>query len=303
VRGGSEVDPPRGAGQLDALDLGQHLHAALHLPGLGRLVAEALDEPLDLLDAPGLVARLRLQQRVARLALDEVVVIVARVDREAGRRQLGDRGDHAVQEVTVVGDDDDGARVAGEEILQPGERLEVQMVRRLVEQQERGRQQQQAGQRRAHPPAPRELGHRTRQLVGTEAMLEVAVARGQRLGRRRGQRRRHVFHVTLERPDVREAGERFRQHRALAAGGGLLREVADGGGARAAHAPHVGIVETGEDAAERRLAGAVGADEPDPLPLRDAPRQIAEEDLPAERLGDRLDGDQRVIPCPGQTRA
>ena len=81
-----EVDPARGAGQLDALDLGQHLHAALHLPGLGRLVAEALDEPLDLLDAPGLVARLRLQQRVARLALDEVVVIVARVDREAGRR-------------------------------------------------------------------------------------------------------------------------------------------------------------------------------------------------------------------------
>ena len=223
-----------------------------------------------------------------------------------------------------MGDDDDGARVAGEEILQPGERLEVQVVRRLVEQQERGRQQQQAGQRRAHPPAPRELGHRTRQLVGTEAeagedrlglvlqpvaaerleaMLEVAVARGQRLGRRRGQRRRHVFHVTLERPDVREAGERFRQHRALAAGGGLLRKVADGGGARAAHAPHVGIVETGEDAAERRLAGAVGADEPDPLPLRDAPRQIAEEDLPAERLGDRLDGDQRVIPCPGQTRA
>src|SRR5207247_3103803 len=89
-----------------------------------------------------------------------------------------------------------------------------------------------------------------------------------------------------------EAGERPRQHGALAARGGLLGEVADGGGARAAHAPRVGLVEAGQDATERRLAGAVRADEPDPLPVRDAPREVAEEDLPAKRLGDRLDGDQ-----------
>src|SRR5207249_8110748 len=67
--------------------------------------------------------------------------------------------------------------------------------------------------------------------------------------------------------------------------------VADGGGARAAHAPRVGLVEAGQEATERRLAGAVRADEPDPLPVRDAPREVAEEDLPAKRLGDRLDGD------------
>src|SRR5207247_9315534 len=85
--------------------------------------------------------------------------------------------------------------------------------------------------------------------------------------------------------------ERVRQDGALAARGGLLGEVADGGGARAAHAARVGLVEAGQEASERRLAGAVRADEPDPLPVRDAPREVAEEDLPAKRLGDRLDGD------------
>src|SRR2546428_1412720 len=314
-----EVDPPRGAGQLDALDLGEHLHAALHLTRLGRLVAEALDEPLDLLDALGLVARLRFQQRVAGLALDEVVVVVARVDGETRRRQLGDRGHHAVEEVAVVGDDDHRARVARAKILAPRDRLEGQGVRRLVGQQQRGRQQQQAGQRRAHPPAARELGDRPRQLVGTEAepaqdrlgltlepvaterleaVLEVAVARGEGVGRRRGQHRRDLLHVALQRPDVGEAGERLRQHRALAARGGLLGEVADGGGARAAHAPRVGLVEAGQDATERRLAGAVRADEPDPLPVRDAPREVAEEDLPAERLGDAIDADHPVTDAP-----
>ena len=79
------------------------------------------------------------------------------------------------------------------------------MVGRLVEQQERGGQQQQPGQRGAHAPAAGELGERPRQLVGAEAeaaedgaglrlqpvaaerleaMLQLAVALGQRLARR-----------------------------------------------------------------------------------------------------------------------
>ena len=90
---------------LDPLDLVEHLDPALHLARLGRLVAEALDEALDLGHALGLVARARLEQRVPGLALDEKVVVVAGVDGDAAADQLRDRRDHAVQEVPVVGDD------------------------------------------------------------------------------------------------------------------------------------------------------------------------------------------------------
>src|SRR3989449_722263 len=70
-RGEREADPARPALDLDALHAFEHLDAALHLPGLGRLVAEALDEPLDLGDALRLVPRLRLEELAARRELLE----------------------------------------------------------------------------------------------------------------------------------------------------------------------------------------------------------------------------------------
>ena len=68
---------------LDPLQPLEHLDPALHLARLRGLVAEALDEALDLGDALGLVARPGLEERLARLALDEVVVVVPRVEVEA----------------------------------------------------------------------------------------------------------------------------------------------------------------------------------------------------------------------------
>src|SRR5439155_218225 len=201
-RGEREADPARLAPDLHALDALEHLDAALHLSGLGRLVAEALDEPLDLRDALGLVPRLRLEELPARRALDEVVVVVARIDGDPRRAELGDRGHHTVQEVPVVRDEHDRAVVVGEEALEPLERLDVEVVGRLVEQQERRAQEQQARERRAHAPAPGELGQRPGEVglaepeaaedrlrrglepvaaEGLEPVLEVAVARGQRV--------------------------------------------------------------------------------------------------------------------------
>ena len=50
---------------------------------------------------------------------------------------------------------------------------------------------------------------------------------------------------------------------------GLLRQVADREvGRHAAHGARVGVLETGQDAEQRRLAGAVRADEPDAAPRR-----------------------------------
>src|SRR5436190_581816 len=122
--GAARASPARLAPDLHALDALEHLDAALHLSGLGRLVAEALDEPLDLRDALGLVPRLRLEELPARRALDEVVVVVARIDGDPRRAELGDRGHHTVQEVPVVRDEHDRAGVVGEEALEPVERRE-----------------------------------------------------------------------------------------------------------------------------------------------------------------------------------
>ena len=322
-----EVHLPAHPGQLDALDLGQHLHPALHLAGLGGLIAKALDEALDLGDALGLVARARLQQLAPGLALDEEVVVVAGVDREALGREVGDRGHHAVDEVAIVRDHHHGAVVGGQEVLEPRQRGEVEVVGGLVEQQQRGRHQQQPGQRRAHAPAPGELFQRPVELVGgepeaaedgagrrlqpvaaerLEAVLQLAVALGEGLAGRRLQRPGHVLHLALERPHLLEPAERLDQHGAGdGAAGHLLRQVADRRRARAAHLPAVGLLQPGQDATERGLAGAVGTDETDALAVGDAPADVAEENLTPVPLGDAVELDHRrpITPCSGSSRA
>ena len=142
-----EADAPRPPPDLDALELVQHLDAALHLARLGRLVAEALHETLDLGHALGL----------ARLALDEEMIIVAHVEGDGAVRHLRDGGDHTVEEIPVVGDDDHAALVRREKSLQPLQRLDVEVVGRLVEEEEIGGEEEESGQGRPHAPASREL--------------------------------------------------------------------------------------------------------------------------------------------------
>ena len=254
------------------------------------------------------------------------VVVVARVHREAVGAEVGDRRDHPVQEIAVVRDHDHGPVVAGQEVLQPGERGEIQVVGRLVQQQERRRQQEQPRQRRPHAPAAGKLRQRPMQLVGPEAepaqdaargrlepiaaerleaVLEIAVARGERVTGRRLEGAGDVLHLALERPHLVEPAQRFHQHGAGGAGGDLLGQIADGRRARAAHLPGVRLLETGQDPAERGLAGAVGADEPDALAIRDAPGDVAEDELAAEPLRDVVELDHRppITPSSGFSRA
>ena len=61
-----------------------------------------------------------------------------------------------VEEVAIVRDGDDRAGIVLEEALEPGDRFGVEMVGRLVEQQQVGRLQQQPAQRDAAALAARQ---------------------------------------------------------------------------------------------------------------------------------------------------
>ena len=74
----------------------------------------------------------------ARLFFGEVVVVVAGVAVERAAAQFEDAVAEGVEEGAVVGDDDEAARVAREIVLEPEQRLEIEVVGGLVQEQQRG---------------------------------------------------------------------------------------------------------------------------------------------------------------------
>jgi hypothetical protein len=87
-----------------------------------------------------------LLQRQSGGLLLQPVGVVALVGDALAAIQFQDPSGHVVQEVTVVGDGDDGALVIREVVLQPGHALGVQVVGGFVQQQDVRRLQQQAAQ-------------------------------------------------------------------------------------------------------------------------------------------------------------
>ena len=144
-------------GDLDALDLVELLDAALHLLGLGGLVAEAVDEGFELLDALALVAVGGLDLGAALGFLLEVFLVVAVVDVQALVPDLDDLVDGDVEEVAVVGDEDVSVGIGAQIVFEPVAGFEVEVVGRFVEQQQAGLLQQQLGERDAHLPAARRI--------------------------------------------------------------------------------------------------------------------------------------------------
>ena len=138
---------------LDGHDLVEQLDPALHLRGLGRLIAEAIDEHLDARDLVVLLFLGRAQPLEPRVAFDQVVAVVAVVVGDRAQVQVGDLGDDGVEEEAIVADENDRVRVLAQIALQPVAGVEVQVIGRLVEQQQPRAPQQQLGQRDAHLPA------------------------------------------------------------------------------------------------------------------------------------------------------
>ena len=129
------------------------------MPCLGRLRAEAVDELLHLLDAGlgPLDLRLFLLDGERLRALEGVVV--ARVETQLLVVEVGDRVADRVQEVAVVGDDDEGAPEVAQVAFDPLDRCDVEVVRRLVEQQQVGIGKERLREQHPQPEAARQLAH------------------------------------------------------------------------------------------------------------------------------------------------
>ena len=108
---------------------------------------------------------------------------------------------HAVEEVAVVRDDEQRAGVALEPVLQPDDGVEVEVVGRLVEQQQVGRAHQRLREVQAHAPAAGEARHRLLHLLVREAQAEQQLlgARAHGVGVGVAQRRVQLAHAGCRR--------------------------------------------------------------------------------------------------------
>ena len=152
----------RGKAEVNALPLGRHLDrhhlleqldAALHLRGLGRLVAEAIDEHLHARDFFVLLSLGLAQAFEHGVALLDVLAVVADVVGQLPQVNVGDARDDRIEEVAVVRDENDRVGIGAEIFLEPVAGLEIEVVGRLVEQQQVRPSEQQLGERDSHLPA------------------------------------------------------------------------------------------------------------------------------------------------------
>ncbi len=147
-----------GAGELaggEALDL---LLARVHLRG-ARTGGEAGDEVVQLGDLLLALLVLALDAGADAGLLEDHVVVAAVVSDDGLVVDVGDVGADVVEEVPVVRDGDDGAVVAVEEVLEPVDGLEVEVVRGLVEEERLGVAEERLREEDADLLAALELGH------------------------------------------------------------------------------------------------------------------------------------------------
>ena len=324
------ADERRGAGVADVelLGLDRLLAARViadgeaqpDLPGGGELVLMAR-EPLHLLQLlatrlgllgllPGDVAadevlgardRRRLplvggvEPLVPLLALDDVFVVAARVDDHLAGFHLDDVATDRAQKVAIVRDQHERLGPLAQPLLEVLGGLDVEVVGRLVEEQQIRLLEQHLGQLEAAALAARErvdraleIGRREaeilRQRLDPDLERVAAFARVALLQLAVALERLLVGEVLLERQELvvdrQQLLERLEQRvEDLAAAGELLRllQVRDRAAARARDGAPVGREPPVEQAQERRLSRAVGSDEPDAIAGVHLPGQAGED--------------------------
>ena len=294
-----------------ALDLLDAAHALLRLRGLGGLVAELVDKNLHVGDLSLLRRALGAHLLEVVLALAQVVGVVARIGGEAAVLDGRHVGDAGVHEGAVVAHEEHGAVIGSQEVLEPLDALEVEVVGGLVQKEQVGMAKQELGERNAHLPAAGEISRGLVkvldgkaqaaqdlactgiQLVAAEtleAVLGVAVVLKQAVQLGTGLRGRDLClelgYTALPALHLVRGVNNLLKGGLLAIDLGLLLQVANGCVLGKGDGALVGGLLAHDDLQERGLAGAVGANQGPTLPPVELECGLRVKDPSAKRLGD-----------------
>src|SRR5262249_18616066 len=196
--------------------------------------------------------------------------------------EIDDARREATHERAVVRDENQRAAVASEIFFEPADRGDIEMIGRLVEQQQVGLADKRAREHRLAPDASGGVGqgqiggetetseYRLDFLVDVPAAerLDARVQLGHPLERirPRGARRlRGRVILGQQQAEFAESARDDVEYRLVAVGRHLLIEMADAQPLPAPDFPFVGDRSTGYDAEERRFARTVSADEANTL--------------------------------------
>ena len=189
------------AGRLDLLqlDLFQGTFTAGRLLGLGSVGGETGDELLEFLDLFLflLVGFLHLPDHQLAGLIPEI--IVAGIELDLTVVDVRDIGTYLVQEIPVMGDNDDCIFEVDQELLQPGDGVQVQMVGRLIQQQDIGVAEQGPGQQDLDLLGAGQFAHQIGVKLGLDAQT---VEQGLRVGFRFPAVHFGKFRLQLAGPDA-----------------------------------------------------------------------------------------------------
>ena len=288
----------------DALHLFERLHATLRLACLRRLGLEARDERLQVRNRLLLLLEGALLQRQLLAAQDFELTVVATVTLDLlildVQRDVAD----LVEKFAIVRNHDERTGVTLEPVFEPDDGVQIQVVGRLVEQQQIGRAHERLRQIQAHAPPAREAGDRQLRLRQRKAEAEqqrLAAGRGGvpvgvgegRVGVGLGMavvsdfRRRNIrFDLTQPRVAVENVVERSTLDRWR-----LLHHMRQAPATGHEDIAPIRVQLPAQQREQRGLAGAVGADEADALARVERDGGVLEERLGAAREGKVFESD------------
>ena len=237
--------------------------------------------------------------------------VVARPGRHAPAIDLEDAGGEPLQECAIVRDEDDRARVVGQEVLEPRDRVDVEMVRRLVEEQEVRLRHERP--REQHPPAPPArqrvddgVGRQTQPgedelhplleapaVAFFQFMLEPPEALERCLACGLGDVYRGVVIRHHEGAQAAEAFGDHVEHREMGRQRHVLVQARHAQVRLAPHRARIGLLLAAQDAQERRLAAAVPAEHTHALARVNLCAHVLEKRQMAERERNAVECQQR----------
>ena len=273
------------------------------MAGFGALGADAGADPFEFFAEEALPAAFGL---FGDLLADgfgfEVGGVIAGVGIAAAVGELDDAGGDDVEEIAVVGDEDDGAGEIAEELLQPEDGFGVEVVGRLVQEEQVGLGGEGAAEGDAAFLAS---GQGSDEGVegrggevrggGVDAGLEFPAVGGLDLVEEDGQLAVGALAGFVASEPIDEVGGARLD--VLADGEGALEleflgQVADAEAAAPGDIAGIGVLVSGEDAEEAGFAAAVAADEADLFAGSDGEGDGLEQTLVAIGQGDVVGGEQ-----------